>query len=333
MHNMLTSALELALWLTLGASVLLILVYLVARARGAHILLGSGFGLAIIFDAEDADKRPIRLLNIGNKFQSVCYTEPSHRQELACMYHQYMAQVLEMLDEANDQVDAPACTGTKGVGVACAPAHKALVIGGGGFSLPKWMWTHLDHTATTVVEIDPFVIRWARRYFFVNDVLKTLDQTGKAAYAEIVCADGAAYVRKIATACEEFREGTVKAIESAGASTHAIENKAAATPPSSFDCIINDAFGGARPLITLAQKEGARIIYQALSEHGVYMANLIYPLADKDTGEFGHVCALMKESFPYVWLIPEAEESPQLTANNVLVAAKRPLPLAARYRI
>ena len=41
----------------------------VLRRRGVYIKLRTKFGPAIVFDSQDDDGVPIRLLNVGGKFQ------------------------------------------------------------------------------------------------------------------------------------------------------------------------------------------------------------------------------------------------------------------------
>ena len=40
--------------------------------RGVKLVRKTMFGPALIFDAEDADGTPVRLLNVNGTFQSVC---------------------------------------------------------------------------------------------------------------------------------------------------------------------------------------------------------------------------------------------------------------------
>ena len=58
------------------------------------------FGLTLVFDAENADGTPVRLLNVNGTFQSGCYVPEDLRFQLACEYHREMARVIEGLAAA-----------------------------------------------------------------------------------------------------------------------------------------------------------------------------------------------------------------------------------------
>ena len=68
----------------------------VLRRRGVYIKLRTKFGPAIVFDSQDDDGVPIRLLNVGGKFQSVSYVQDSLKYRLVCVYHRYFAQIVDI---------------------------------------------------------------------------------------------------------------------------------------------------------------------------------------------------------------------------------------------
>ena len=65
-----------------------------------------------------------------------------------------------------------------------------LVIGGGGYSLPKYLATHTKYMRITVVEIDPAMTKIAREEFFLD---RAENQAGER--LEIVHADGWEWLR------------------------------------------------------------------------------------------------------------------------------------------
>lgn len=294
MHNILTSLLTISGWTCVVSTGILALFYLILRMRGAHLFIKSKFGPVLIFDSQDKQKTPIRLLNVGNKFQSVCYLQKELRYKLVCIYHQYMMQVVELAH--------------KEVG-------KTLVIGAGGYSLPKWMWAHYPNMQVSVVEIDPVITKLAKRFFFLQ---QTLDTFCKNSYQELgypACLEGqqpSAYRARIIHA-----DGV-----------HYLQHT-----QETYDVIINDAFAGKNALISLANQEGARLLKNRLSPDGVYLANIISPF-DMSSGSILHkVIASMQTQFAYVYLIPEDEEDPRVVANNVLVASNLALKIAKSYRV
>lgn len=295
MHNILTSLLTISGWTCVVSTGILALFYLILRMRGAHLFIKSKFGPVLIFDSQDKQKTPIRLLNVGNKFQSVCYLQKELRYKLVCIYHQYMMQVVEL---------------------AHKESGKTLVIGAGGYSLPKWMWAHYPNMQVSVVEIDPVITKLAKRFFFLQ---QTLDTFCKNSYQELnypACLE------------EQQRPSICRARIIHTDGVHYLQHT-----QETYDVIINDAFAGKNALISLANQEGARLLKSRLRADGVYLANIISPF-DMSSGSILHkVIASMQTQFAYMYLIPEDEEDPRVVANNVLVASNVALKIAKSYRV
>ena len=188
----------------------------------------------------------MRLLNVNGTFQSVAYVPEGLRFQLACEYHREMARVIE--------------------GLAARGPVRVLVMGGGGYSLPKYLAAYVPAARVDVVEIDPAVTRLARERFFLDECL---ERTGaeKDGRLRLVNDDAWAFVR-------------------------------AAEEP--YDVIVNDAFSGNRPLGPLTSTEGAAVVRAHLAADGVYLANVrcacegrrarvLREVADAFGSEFGQV--------------------------------------------
>lgn len=265
-------------WLVVDAVVFIVL-FVVAwvimprllRRRGAD-LVRTKFGPALVFESEDASGTPVRLLNVRGTFQSISYIEPDLRFELVCNYHRAMAQLLW----------------------AAGGSCNMVVIGGGGMSYPKYQLTHHEDCRVTVVEIDPVIVRLAREYFFVDELLARPDCKGRL---NIVEADGWAWLR---------------------------------ASGQRFDCLVNDAFSGKRPLGPLGTSEGAKLIHQHLAPGGVYLANVIAPLEGRASQHLYQTLTTFKQEFKHVYYIPEAPDEPRRRGNNALLATERELPQALK---
>lgn len=219
------------------------------------------FGLALLFDTEDADGTPVRMLNVNGTFQSACYLNEDIWNELVCEYHRTFARIASSLPRLK----------------------RAAVIGGGGFSFPKWLVTHLKPVHVDAVEIDPKVIEIARSSFALDRVERECGER-----ISVICDDGWAWLGK-------------------------------QTQP--FELIVNDAFSGKRPLGPLATDEGAKLIHEHLSEGGTYLANVRAPLEGKNSKTLYETIDVFKREFAHVWMIPEAPEEPRRLGNNVLIAS------------
>ena len=221
------------------------------------------FGLALIFDTADEDGTPVRMLNVNGAFQSACYATDELACELACEYQREEARIVSELPRL----------------------REAVVIGGGGFSFPKWLVTHLAPVRVTTVEIDPKIIELARREFYLDATEGRYEGTGRFC---VVCADGWEWLRRQAE-------------------------------PVSL--IVNEAFSGSRPLGPLGTPEGARLVHEHLAEGGSYMANVRCPLEGRGSHVLYETLAAFAAEFEHVWLVPEAPESPRQKGNNTIVAS------------
>ena len=227
-----------------------------ARRRGLT-------GMTMVFETPDEDGTPVRLLNVDGTFQSATYTSDELWSELVCVYHRTMAGLIDEM-------------GT---------ARTVLVIGGGGYSLPKFLITHTKRMHVCVVEIDPEMTRIARERFF----LSRAEQAGEGRL-ELVSADGWQWLR------ESGR---------------------------SFDVIINDAFKGRHPLGELGTAEGAHLIASHLTKGGMYLANVRCPLEGRRARVLDEVRDAFAAEFESVRVIPESPDDPRSLGNNVLVATNR----------
>lgn len=236
------------------------------------------FGLTLVFDTENADGTPVRLLNVNGTFQSGCYVPEDLRFELVCEYHREMARVIE--------------------GLAARGPVRVLVMGGGGYSLPKYLAAFVPQAHVDVVEIDPAITALARERFFLDECL---EKTGaeKDGRLRLVNDDAWAFVR-------------------------------AASEP--YDVIVNDAFSGNRPLGPLTSAEGARTVRSRLAADGVYLANVRCACEGRRARVLGEVADAFGAEFEHVGYVPEWPDEPGRPGNNVLVAtsAKGVMPRDAR---
>ena len=321
MHNILTflqSWAMVATWASVVVVVVsLVVLAVVVRLKGAHFYWKTMFGPALIFDSTDDDNNAIRLLNVGNKFQSVCYVSPDKRWDLACIYHQYMEQLIELV-ACKQGTEGGAGYGVAGADTAGSAGSASpfantnaqladwrghvLVIGGGGFSLPKWLLAHCPHAQVTCVEIDPRIIELARQHFFVDEACAQFCATDEQRL-HVVCDDGWQFLQKCAS------EGT------------------------KFDVIVNDAFGGARPLIALNTHDGAQALAACLTPNGVYLANCIAALEGAHRKPLDAALDGCNPVFSHVYVIGEDDDEPRVIANNVLIASQVHYPLAPAYCI
>ena len=236
------------------------LLLLILRARGVFVTR-TKFGLTMIFDSEDADGTPIRLLNVNGTFQSVSYIAPELRFELCIHYHRMMAKVIQQV----------------------APEGHVMVMGGGGFSLPKYLATHMKGAIIDAIEIDPKIVLLAREHFFLDEAL--------------------------ATASSDLRvieDNAWKVLRNANA--------------GSINVLVNEVFAGRKSLGSLGTTAGAQTVKEKLSVGGVYLADVRCPLEGRGSALLSQVAGVFAREFAHIAYVPEWPDTPKTPGNNLLIA-------------
>ena len=236
------------------------LLLLILSARGVFVTR-TKFGLTMIFDSEDANGTPIRLLNVNGTFQSVSYIAPELRFELCIHYHRMMAKVIQQVS---------------------ARGH-VVVMGGGGFSLPKHLATHMHGATVEAIEIDPKIVSLAREHFFLDEAL--------------------------AVASSELRvveDDAWKVLQNADA--------------GSIDVLVNEVFAGRKSLGPLGTAAGAQVVKEKLASGGVYLADVRCPLEGHGSTLLPQVANVFAQEFAHIAYVPEWPDTPKTPGNNILIA-------------
>lgn len=244
------------------------LLLLILRARGVFVTR-TKFGLTMIFDSEDADGTLIRLLNVNGTFQSVSYIAPELRFELCIHYHRMMAKVIQQV----------------------APEGHVMVMGGGGFSLPKYLATHMKGAIIDAIEIDPKIVLLAREHFFLDEAL--------------------------ATASSDLRvieDDAWKVLQNANA--------------GSINVLVNEVFAGRKSLGSLGTTAGAQTVKEKLSVGGVYLADVRCPLEGRGSALLSQVASVFAREFAHVAYVPEWPDTPKTPGNNLLIATDADIELS-----
>ena len=107
-------------------------------------------GHVFIYNGLNGEGDSVRLMNVDGGHMSATYLNPAKKYELPFLY-------TRAYDLAVKQ--------------AKAKPH-ALMIGGAGYSYPKYFISHFPDSKMDVVELDPDITELARKYFFLADLEK-----------------------------------------------------------------------------------------------------------------------------------------------------------------
>ena len=131
------------------------------------------FGQAKIYQVEDDDGSPVRLLSVGDIVQSGTYVDDDRCFDL----------VFEYLKRYDAMFDA---------GI---PIRRVLVMGCGGYDYPEHLVAHHPDVVVDAVEIDPAITALARRYFFLDRLIEEYE-TEETGRLNLICADARTYLEQ-----------------------------------------------------------------------------------------------------------------------------------------
>jgi spermidine synthase/MFS family permease len=159
-------------------------------------------------------------------------------------------------------------------------AKKILMLGGGGYCIPRYLLATRPEVSVDVVEIDPGITDTARKYFFLQD----RNNPNIAIYHE----DARIFLNRVADA----RMADAR-MANAGAETKL------------YDAVFADVFGAWYSIpFHLATVEAAQKMYDLLAEDGVLVSNVISALKGPRSGVFDGIYAAVAQVFPKVLIFP-----------------------------
>ncbi len=188
----------------------------------------------------------IRTLNIDGGYESATYLDKDKRTDLVYKYTKYYDMLFNSKIEINN----------------------VLMIGGGGYSYPKYFISHYLNKKIDVVEIDEDITRIAKKYFYLSE---TIDKYDAKKRIKIYNEDGRTYLNR----------NTKK-----------------------YDAILNDAFSGIVPPKTLTTKEAISKIKSSLNKNGIYLTNVIGSIEGKNSKFLKSEIKTLYTAFKNVYIIP-----------------------------
>ncbi len=225
------------------------------------------FGPIKVIDLTWEDGRPVRVMSVHGSYQSSTYLDEDWDEPVFEYYYLY-----DLMFDLRD-----------GIADTC-------MLGGGGYSYPKWLLANHPEVRMDVVEIDPSVTKLARRSFFLDEAL---ERSGSDALG-LVTADGREWLAREAAAGRRF------------------------------DAILNDTFSGVLPAPTLTTLEAARTIHEALAPGGLYLTNIVGALEGPYSRFPRAMRRTLSREFDHVAFVPVGGRDPRDRQNIIAIASDAP---------
>ena len=222
-----------------------------------------------LYKMEYVDGRQVRVYENGGVMQSAQYIEKGHHFDLVFDYMKKFNVIFDLKDDIKD----------------------ILMIGGAGYSYPKYVISHYPDVFMDVVDIDPSSYENAKEFFYVDELI---------------------YEYHL------YENKRLNPITDDG--KHFLE-----TTDKKYDVIINDAFNGIDPAADMLEKDTVKLIQDHLKENGIYMANLPGYNRLKKSVTLRNALKQMKSVFQNVYLLRiESRLTGSYMCNYVTIATDYP---------
>lgn len=226
-------------------------------------------GIALVYTTRDASGGRVRVLRTGGVYQSATYLG-ARRMEPVFEYYRAFGRLFDLRPDA----------------------RQLLAIGGGGFAFPKLVVAEHPGVRADVVEIDPAVVRIARRWFYLDDAV-ALARAGSGDL-QVICDDGRRFLER---------------------------------EPGPYDAVVLDVFVGETPVRSLATVEALRLVRRALAPGGLLLMNVVSCADGTDVSFLRSVVATALVAFDHVKVVPATDDSHAAEDNYLLVASDTPIDL------
>ena len=220
----------------------------------------------------------IRMLNIDSGFESATYIDENKTNELVFNYTKYY----DLMFKSKNNVE------------------NVLLIGGAGYSYPKYYISHFEDKKMDVVEIDEDITKIARKYFYLDKLIKDykIEENHRL---NLITEDGRTYLNN-----------NIK----------------------KYDAILNDAFSGKTPAKILTTLETVKEIKDSLNNDGLYLTNVVASLEGKKSKFVKAEVNTLKQVFKNVYVIPcNNDLNPEKEQNIMVISTEQDLEFDNEYNL
>lgn len=207
----------------------------------------------------------VRVLLVNGKEQSVSYIN-SKKNELIYQYNIDIVKIMKENDSSN-----------------------TLLIGGGGFSIPKYYISHFKEGNMDVIEKNEEIYDIAKRDFFLSELVDEY-QTDKNGRLKVYVVDAKEYLKKT---------------------------------DKKYNIIVNDAYDGGEMVTELLTEESIKIISNHLVNGGLYIINLFSALTGYKRKIWNEEEQLLSKYFSKTSIKQVDLSLPKEHRQNCIVVAKK----------
>lgn len=226
------------------------------------------FGSALVYDQVDDRGDTVRFLSVNGLKESATYLDERWN---------------ELVFDYTKRYDLMFAAGI--------PLRRVLMIGGGGYSYPKYLISHRGDVTMDVVEMDAAITELAHEFFFL-DRLEQEYGAQASGRLNLICDDG----RVFAENC-------------------------AAQPGGRYDAVLNDSFAAGVPAPSLTTVEAARAVHGCLVPGGLYLSNVVSSLKGQGSRFLHAQVKTLSQVFRQVHVVPCDANGLDFMRDNLMVIA------------
>lgn len=244
---------------------------------GESVSYDTQYGRVLIYNGKINDEN-VRILNIDSGYESATFTDEDKIYDLVFEYTKYY----DLMFKAHIDI------------------KHTMLIGGAGYSYPKYYISKYPEKNIDVIEIDGDITKIAKKYFYLDNLIEdyNLDENKRL---NLIEGDGRVYINNT--------------------------NK-------KYDAILNDAFSGSSPAKVLTTMEAVKNIKRCLNDKGVYLTNIISSLDGKDSKFIKAEVNTIKQVFKNVYVVPcNYKDDTDRVQNNMVIASDSEIDLEEEYNI
>jgi spermidine synthase len=243
----------------------------ISGSYNAKVSYDTQYGKVSIFNTENGEDS-YRTLLVDKGHESATFIKEDKCNDLVYEYTKYY----DLMFESSKDI------------------KNTLMIGGAGYSYPKYYISNYLDKSMDVVEIDEDITDLAKKYFYLDKLIDDYDLNNNKRLG-LIADDGRTYLNK----------NTKK-----------------------YDAILNDAFSGETPAVTLTTIEAVQKIYNSLTKNGLYLSNVISSIEGENSKFLKAEVNTLKQVFKNVYIIPcNSYNDLYRIQNNMVVATDNILTL------